>query len=194
MDIDIDVTPSFDVAKHFSTAVKASLVRDDKLASHPCGAYFQAIPTDPLSGLAAIPYEAAESLGFLKLDFLHINVYRHFKTRAELVELLKTPPPWDLMRSPTVVKQLFQLSKHHDLLQEIKPRSIEELADVLALIRPSKRNLVKMYERDRSAARRHLWHITEDDAYAFKKAHAVAYAMVIVLQLHLISAGIEVTA
>jgi DNA polymerase III alpha subunit len=193
VDIDIDVVPSFDVTRHFPTATKASVLNGDKLLSHPCGAYFQSIPSDPITKLAAIPYEQAEELGYFKLDFLHVNVYRHFKSREEIKELIKLDPPWELMKSPSVVSQLFQLGKHYDLLQELKPTSVQELADVLALIRPSKRNLIKLYQRDRKYTRTLLYTIDEGDAYAFKKAHAIAYALVVVLQLHLLGAGVEIS-
>lgn len=192
MDIDIDVRADFDSSKIFATSVKASVVKDDKLTPHPCGVYFQSMPIDPISKLAAIPYEQAEDLGFFKLDFLHIHTYANFVSKEEIRELIKVDPNWALLTIPSVVKQLFQISKHYELIQEIAPTSIEELADALAIIRPSKRGLINLYKTNRVAARRLLYMIDDGDAYGFKKAHAIAYALVIVLQLHLISAGIPI--
>jgi DNA polymerase III alpha subunit len=193
MDIDIDVVPTFDATYYFPTATKAAVISDGKQNPHPCGTYFQAIPKDPISKLAAIPYEQAEELGYFKIDFLHVNVYKHFKSHDEIKALIEIEPEWALLKSPNVVKQLFQLGKHYDLLQELKPSSILELADVQALIRPSKRNLVKLYQRDRKYARKLLYTIDDGDSYGFKKAHAIAYALVVVLQLHLIGAGIDLS-
>lgn len=118
-------------------------------------------------------------------------MYTHFTSHEEIRELLKHEPDWTLLRIPSVVQQLFQLGKHHELLDQVRPTSILELADCLALIRPQKRFLLKYYMADRDKTRRdHLYKHEEGDGYAFKKAHAIAYAMVIVLQLHLIKHGI----
>jgi hypothetical protein len=172
--------------------VKASLYKDEKLSPHPCGVYFQDIPTDPLTGLSAIPYETAEKLGYFKIDFLHVNVYEHFSSREEITELLKHEPDWELLLIPSVVAQLFQISKHHELLIQLKPRSIIELADVLALIRPQKRYLLKYYIEGPVETRKFLYKKEPgSEGYAFKKSHAVAYSLIICLQLHLIKGGIS---
>ena len=84
--------------------------------------------------------------------------------------------------------KLFQLSKHGDVLDAVRPRSVEELADVLALIRPGKKQLLKLYLSQREATRRILY-AKDESGYSFKKSHAIAYALVITLQLHLISTG-----
>jgi len=161
------------------------------LAPHPCGVYFQDVATDPITGLSAIPYEQAEELGCFKIDFLHVHVYDHFTSRAEIKELLKHEPDWGLLEIPSVVAQLFQVSKHHELLNQIKPKSIIELSDCLALIRPQKRFLLKYYLSNRVKARIDLYKQEPGSGYAFKKGHAISYAMVIVLQLHLIKFGIK---
>jgi hypothetical protein len=191
MDIDIDVPSSFDPVKVFDRVVRASLLKDKKLLPHPCGVYFQEVPTDPLTGLSAVPYAEAEHLGCFKIDFLHLHVYDHFSSREEIKELLKYPPDWDLLKIPSVVDQLFQLSKHYDLLQQVQPRSITELADCLALIRPQKRFILKYYLQDAARYRPELYKQDADGGYGFKKAHAIAYALVVVLQLHLIKGGIS---
>lgn len=192
MDIDIDVPSSFPIDRLFPNAVKASIYKDDKLTPHPCGVYFQELAKDPITGLAAIPYDLAEQTGAFKIDFLHLHVYDYFSSRAEITELINHDPDWSLLEIPSVVNQLFQVSKHGDLLAQVKPRSILELADCLTLIRPQKRFLLKYYLQDREKTRReHLYkHEDGEVGYGFKKAHAIAYAMVIVLQLHLIKGGV----
>lgn len=164
-------------------------MRDGELAPHPCGVYLQDVPKDPVTGLAAAPYELAEELNCFKVDFLHLGVYDSFTDRAELTRLVREEPDWKLLLIPSVVKQLFQLSKHADILQAVKPERIEELADCLALIRPQKRYLLDFYFKNQASCRKLLYTKEGGDGYAFKKAHAVAYALVIVLQLHLISKG-----
>lgn len=191
MDIDIDVVSNFDSKKIFPGSVKASLYRDEKLTPHPCGVYFQDVPTDPLTGLSAVPYERAEELGCFKIDFLHVHVYDHFTSREEIKELLKYDPDWSLLSIPSVVGQLFQLSKHYDLISQVKPSSVVQIADCLTLIRPQKRYMLKKYLEHPDKIREMLYKSESGDGYAFKKAHAVAYAMVIVLQLHLIKGGIK---
>ena len=149
------------------------------------------MPTDPISGLAAVPYDQAETLGCFKLDFLHLNVYRHFSSRNEITSLLEHDPDWTLLQIPSVVAQLFHVGKHADLLNEVKPNSLLALADCLALIRPQKRFLLRYYLENPAKTRaEHLYKHDEGDSYGFKKAHALAYAMVIVLQLHLIKHGV----
>lgn len=190
-DIDIDVPSTINPIDIFPNAVRASLYRDKKLSPHPCGVYFQDVPADPITGLAAVPYETAEDLGCFKIDFLHLKVYDYFSSKEEIDELLKHDPDWNLLEIPSVVNQLFQVSKHYDLISQIKPRSVQEMADVLALIRPQKRFMVKAYMQNQSKIRRELYRQDADSGYAFKKAHAIAYALVIVLQLHLIKGGIN---
>jgi hypothetical protein len=190
MDIDIDCKTDMDPTKVFANATKASMLREQALVPHPCGVYFQDVPVDHLTKLSAIPYDEAEELGYFKIDFLHLSVYDHFNSREEIKELIEIDPDWGLLLIPSVVQKLAQVSKHLDLLTQVKPTSIIELADVLALIRPQKRYVLPLYLRDRSKARAILYTKESGETYGFKKGHAIAYAMVIVLQLHLIKAGI----
>ena len=187
-DIDIDTPTSFKPSTIFPWT-RASLVKDGDLQPHPCGYYPQAIPVDQLTQLAAIPYAEAEEVGYYKIDFLHLGVYDHFQSRAEIEALLEVEPDWGLLLVPQEQKKLFQLSKHVEILDAVKPKNVEELADVLALIRPGKKNLLKLYLAQRDITRRSLY-AKDESGYSFKKSHAVAYALVIVLQLHLISAGL----
>jgi DNA polymerase III alpha subunit len=185
VDVDIDTSPAFRPENHFPNWVRAIVVRDGKIQPHPVGVYPQAIARDPFTGFAAIPYDEAEELGYLKVDFLHLNLYQHFKSRQEIEELLKKEPDWTLLQLPSTWPKLFQLSKHGDLLEKVKPKSVEELADCMALIRPGKKNLLGLYLKEREACRRVLY-AKDDEGYQFKKSHSLAYSLVVVLQLHLI--------
>lgn len=184
MDIDIDCSPDFKPEKYFPW-VRASVMKDGKVQPHPVGVYPQSMSIDPFTKLAAVPYEAAEELGYLKVDFLHLNFYSLFSSRSEIEDLLKKEPDWTLLQLPSTHPKLFQLSKHGDLLQKVKPKSIEEVSDCMALIRPAKKHLVGLYLKERDACRRILY-AKDDEGYSFKKSHSLAYSLVVVLQLHLI--------
>lgn len=190
MDIDIDLTPSFDPRTVFPQAIPASMVREGDLAKHPCGHYFQTIPVDEVTGWAAIPYEEAEVMGYFKIDFLHLSTLEYFENKREIRALLKRTPDWDLLLNEEHVQKLFQISKHHKIVSQIRPRSIQELADIVALIRPNKRHLLQEYKKNREKIRPQLYRQGSDDKSSFKRSHSVAYAMTIVLQLHLIEAGV----
>lgn len=188
MDIDIDFQTSFDPRKVFGQAVAASMVKNDDLVKHPCGHYFQNIPVDPVTSLAAIPYEEAELLGFFKIDFLHLSLLDAFESKTQIRQLLQKEPNWDLLQDSDCVSRLFQLSKHGELLRSVKPRSVQQVADCIALIRPGKKHLLSSYLEDPEGTRKILYQ-RETAGYSFKRSHAISYALTVVLQLHLIESG-----
>jgi hypothetical protein len=187
MDIDIDCQSTFDPTTLFDV-VQASMVKNGELVRHPVGVYFQEIPKDRITGLSAIPYDAAEEVGYFKIDFLHLSVLDSFGNKEEIRALSRIPPDWNLLSSKSIVSKLFQLANHYDIVTVVQPRSVQELADCVALIRPGKRNLLKGYLKDRVNVRPLLYEKT--DKYFFKRSHAIAYAVTIVLQLHLIKGGL----
>jgi DNA polymerase III alpha subunit len=166
------------------------MVKNGALVKHNCGHYFQQIPIDKVTGFAAIPYEEAEALGYFKIDFLHLSVLDSFDSKAEMREMLQREPDWSILLDESQVPKLFHVGKYADLLTRIKPNSVQQLADCLALIRPAKRYLLSKYMKDKDslATRRELYQKVEG-AYYFKKSHAISYALTITLQLHLISQG-----
>lgn len=189
MDIDIDVKTSFTPKELFdNTITHASIVENGKLKKHIVGNYFQNVPTDPITGLAAIPYDKAEQFGFIKIDILHLSVLDIFESKKEIKALLKKEPDWSLLLNKDVVSKLFHLSNHYDILKQIKPTCVLELADTLALIRPNKLCLIDKYIKDRDNVRKQLY--TKTDKSDLRKSHAIPYALLIVLQLHLIQANI----
>lgn len=190
IDIDIDFKPSFKPSDTFPTVVAASMVQHDELVKHPCGQYFQHIAVDNVTGLAAIPYKDAANLGFFKIDFLHLSVLDYFESKDEIRALLSAPPDWSLLMDEQCVSKLFQINKHYELVKSLRPQSVIELADVIAMIRPNKRQFIEQYKRNKQQARPLLYRKQDEDKSSFKKSHAVAYASTIVLQLHLIKAGI----
>ena len=190
MDVDIDFPTSFDPLDIFKTATRASRVQDGELKKHNAGIYFQNIPVDHQTGFAAIPFKQAQEMDYFKIDFLHLSFLDNFGSKREIRALLQKEPDWLLMQSPEVISKLFQIHNHIETVQRIKPQSTQELADCIAIIRPGKRYLLEAYLKDRNAVRPHLYTKPEDGRAYFKKPHAISYALTIILQLHLIKAGI----
>jgi hypothetical protein len=188
MDIDIDTQSDFNPKSIFSDAILASMVEKGELIKHHVGLYFQKIAQDPQTGLAAIPFREAEDIGYFKVDMLHLSALDNFDSKEEIRALVRIDPDWTLLQIPSVVKKLDQIKNHFEVIDAVKPKSIMELADCIALIRPGKRYLLNAYIKDKDAIRRELYRRT--DKYYFKKPHAVAYAATIALQLHLVKAGL----
>lgn len=183
-DIDIDIPTGVDITTIFPEFVQASRVEKGKLVPHPCGGYFASVPIDPVTGLCATPFGDAEEYGWTKIDFLHLSLLNTIESRDDLLQLVDTEPDWDLLQDPNVVAGLFQLKNSYDFVKQMKPRSVEDLADVIAIIRPEKRHLLDRYVADKNRTRKVLFQIGEEGAGSFKKAHAIAYALMIVLQLN----------
>ena len=181
-DIDVDLQNRqqiLDVIKH----VPATLGDGKK---HNTGVYCQPIPVNPLTGCASIDYKTAEARGYFKIDFLNVSAYNGVKNEEHLVRLLNAEPLWDLLGEKEVCDQLFHVNGYHDLVKRLQPRSVVELAMFLALLRPGKKHLIPVCEKEGfEAIKDEIW-VKTDDAYFFKKSHAISYASVIVVQLNLI--------
>lgn len=187
MDIDIDVSDN-KLAREILHGIRASIVENSELKPHIVGMYFQNIPIDKITNLAAIPYEEAEELGYFKIDILNLAILENFTNKNQIRKLLKIEPNWRLLQDVDVIPKLFHLSKHASVLKKVKPKSVEELADVLALIRPNKKHLIDKYITNKVETRKELY--KKVDASDLRKSHAIPYALLIVLQLHLIEAEI----
>ena len=184
-DIDIDFPDrkkALDVIQH----IPASIESNGTFKKHNTGVYCHSIPYNPLTDTASIEYKAAEDRGYFKIDFLNVNAYADVRDEEHLVQLLNTDPLWDLLAEKEVCDQLFHINGYHNLVAELKPNSVLELAMVLAMIRPGKKHLIPICKQQGfQSINDEIWTKTED-AYFFKKAHAVSYASVIVVQLNLI--------
>ena len=186
MDVDIDFADN-KYEKHFKF-IRASRINKDQLVKHNVGVYFQDIPIDNTTGLSAIPYKDAEDIGYLKLDFLHLDLLKYFDNNDQIERLSNIEPDWSLLESEENVKKLFQIHRSFWLINQIKPQNIEELADCLALVRPGKKQLIYKYLENKHEIRKILY--IKDNNFSFKRSHAIAYATTIVLQLHLLKSGI----
>jgi DNA polymerase III alpha subunit len=86
---------------------------------------------------------------------------------------------------------IFHVNGYHDLVARLKPRSIEQLAMFLALLRPGKKHLISICEeKGFQSIADEIW-TKNEDAYTFKKAHAISYAHAIVVQMNYICAGLN---
>ena len=182
-DVDIDFFDRDGVLKLFKHT-PASIIKDDKIEKHKTGVYFHAIPSDPINGYATLDYKKAEDRGYFKIDCLNVNIYKNVKSEQELVELMIEEPDWDMLKDTKVVENLFHLNGHYNIVSKLEPKNIEQLAAVLAIIRPAKR--VLMY-KDWTDILKEVWVKPADGSYFFKKSHAVAYAHAIVVQMNLIA-------
>jgi len=187
-DIDIDFadrTKALDLIKHIPASIKE---KDGTFKKHNTGVYCHSIPYNPISGLANIDHKTAEDRGYFKIDFLNVGVYNGVKDEEHLKRLMETEPLWDLLEQDDFINLLFHINGHGPILRQKKPKSIEQLAAILAMIRPAKRYLI---DKDWTEIFQEVWKKPETDEYYFKKAHAVAYAVAIVVQMNLICEGIS---
>ena len=181
MDVDIDFFNK-DRALEVFDHITASRLENNEIKPHNTGIYVTSIPVDPLTNLSTIDYREAEKRGYFKIDFLNVSVYKGVKNEDHLISLMNTEPTWELLEDTEFSDKLFHLNGHSDILKEMKPKSVEQLAAVLAMIRPAKRYLVgqpwsKVFEE--------IW-IKPDNEYYFKHGHAISYAFAIVVQMNLI--------
>jgi hypothetical protein len=186
-DIDIDFADrelALKLIKHTTAAINDN----GTFKKHNTGVYCTAIPYNPLTGLSTIDYKEAEARGYFKIDFLNVGVYKDIQSEEELIKLMNTEPLWDLLLQDEFTDLLFHINGHGTVLREMKPTSIEQLAAVLAVIRPAKRYLIG---KDWSSIEAEVWQKPEGDEYYFKKAHAISYATAIVVQMNKICEGIS---
>jgi DNA polymerase III alpha subunit len=181
-DIDIDFVDRTKALKLFDHVV-ASRLDQDKLTKHNTGVYLHEVPVDAVSGLCEIPYDSAEEQGYFKIDFLNVGIYKDIKSENHLIDLMTKEPLWNLLEDDGFTNLLFHINGHGDVLRKTKPRDIEQLAAVLAMIRPAKRHLIG---KSWSEIMSEIWIPPTDNQYFFKKSHAVAYATAIVVQMNLI--------
>lgn len=182
MDIDIDFADRKSALNKFRHVI-ASRHSEDGSVAHNTGIYVQNIPTDPVTNLSTIDYKEAESRGYFKIDFLNASVYEGIRDKKHLLELMNTEPLWDLLEQDDFTNLLFHVNGHGTILRKMKPRSVEQLAAVLAIIRPAKRHLIG---QDWTMVMNEVWTKPTNNDFYFKKAHAIAYAQVIVVQMNLI--------
>jgi hypothetical protein len=181
-DIDIDFIDRDQALKLFEH-IPASRIDNGKLVKHNTGVYLHEVPVDAVSGLCQLPYEQAEDEKYFKIDFLNVGIYKGVRDEEHLVHLMNQEPLWDLLVQDEFVNLLFHLNGHGDIIRKTLPTSVEQLSAVLAMIRPAKRYLIG---KDWTTITTEVWTKPETGDYYFKKSHATAYAVAIVVQMNLI--------
>ena len=183
-DIDIDFADRnkvLDKIKHIPAAI-------DAFKKHNTGVYCHPIPYNPLTRMSSIEYKEAEKRGYFKIDFLNVSIYKDVRDETHLKTLMETEPLWDLLEQDDFSNLLFHINGHGAILRQMKPKTIPQLAAVLAMIRPAKRYLIG---KDWDSVMTEIWTKPEGDEYFFKKSHATAYAVAIVVQMNLVCEGIS---
>lgn len=180
-DIDIDVIDRKEILK-LIPHVKASRLQNDTLVEHGPGIHVQRISANHEINLSNIPYEEAEERCYWKLDILNNPTpYENIKHKAEIRNILETFDCWELFEYKEIVEQLFHIRNHADFVVELKPKSIDDLAFILALIRPWGQKLLSM-NLSQEEFNKEIWN-PKEGIVGFKKSHAFAYAAAIIVQV-----------
>lgn len=157
---------------------------NDKFEKHTTGVYFQNIPRDPTTNISTIDHRIANEYGYFKIDFLNVNMYEGVKSEAHLLELLDREPPWDFFQYEEITDKLFHLNGYSHLLKRFPPKSVEDIAIILAMIRPAKAYL---QSASWDQVCREIWDKKLDRTdFSFKRQHAISYALAIVVNLNLL--------
>ena len=181
-DIDLDFFDRDSVLEKFKH-IKASREEKDELKKHNTGVYFHNAPMDPFTERCTLDHKVADERGYFKIDMLNVHIYEHVKSEEHLNKLLSKEPIWELLTHEEFSNNLFHVAGHSTLLKEMEPRSLEQLAACLAIIRPAKRNLVG---QSWDTVMKNVWTKPTDDSYYFKKSHATAYALSVIVHMNLL--------
>jgi hypothetical protein len=182
-DVDIDMANREDFLRLVNHTPASIKHEDGTYSKHNTGVYFQTIPSFPLEGFSSIEYETAEEDGWFKVDVLNNGIYKDVRDEAHITELMNIEPLWDLLEHEEFVSQLFHISNYSNILAQYKPTSVEQLAMILAIIRPGKKHLIG---KSWNEITKQVWVKPTDGSYYFKHSHAIAYAVAIVVQMNLI--------
>jgi hypothetical protein len=181
-DIDIDVANReqlLSIIDHTSATMRES--KGNK--KHGSGIYVTDVPYDAVKNTASIDHVAAEARGYVKLDLLNMSLYKNVRSFEHLEQLMKEPD-WSMLSDRSFVENIIQINKHYStLIRMPEPiNSIPRMAMFLAVIRPAKRHLIGL---PWSEVAKTIWDMDED-GYVFKKAHALAYSHLVVVNMNLL--------
>lgn len=181
-DIDIDFHDR-DQVLNLIKHIPASIIEKNEIKKHKTGVYFQNIPVNPFLNIASIDYKEAELRGYFKIDLLNVHLYKDIKNEDHLISLMNKEPIWELLEQDEFVNLLFHINGYGHILKKLKPKSVEQLAAILAMIRPAKRYLI---DKDWNTILKEVWIKPDSSEYYFKKSHSISYAIAIVVQMNLI--------
>jgi len=186
-DIDIDFADRDDILKLIEHT-SARQDREDGVRKHNSGVYVTEIPYDPINDCASIDYETADDRGYVKIDFLNVNVYKLIKDQEHYNRMLAQEPNWARLKDPEFVEKIIHIGNHYELIKDLEVNSIPRMAMFLALIRPGKRHLLG---KDWATIAEDIWTVPDDGSYYFKKAHAVSYAVLVALHMNLLDESLR---
>ena len=184
-DIDIDVGDRDTVLELFPHT-PAVILRNGEYVKHNTGVYVTDTPEDPFTGYASIDHKVAEDRGYMKIDMLNLGLYTEVRNEQHLDQLLAQEPAWERLYDKDFCGKLIHIGNHYDTLIKMPEavNTIEKLAMFLAVIRPAKRHLIG---KPWTEVEKTVWKKPTDDSYYFKKAHAVSYSHLVVVNVNLIS-------
>ena len=187
-DIDIDFADR-DLVLDLIQHTPARQLVQGQVRRHNSGVYVTDIPRDPINGCAAIDYEQAEQRGYFKIDLLNMSVYQLVKNPAHYQEMLSAAPPWDRLWQDTAwAQQLVHVGNYADLLRNMRPSTIPQMAAFISIIRPGKAHLQNQAWANVFAS---VWDGDDSQGYTFKKSHSLSYAMLVVLHMNLLNQDVE---
>lgn len=182
-DIDIDFGDRqriLDLIRH----IPARQETDGVARRHNSGVYVQPIPGDPITGTAAIDYQAAERRGYFKIDFLNMTVYQLIRDPDHYQTMLDQEPNWPrLWQDPAWASQLVHVGSYTGLLATMRPDSIPRMAAFISVIRPGKAHL---QNKDWAQVFESVWDGDSSQGYTFRKSHSISYAKLVALHMNLL--------
>ena len=182
-DVDIDIQAHVDKTQFGVRAIQYN-EREEIITNH-VGVYINSnMPIDQSTGNAAIDYETAEKLGFIKIDLITNNSCNLFDSKEDLLNCINTEPNWDLFQDQNVVEKLPQIHRQFDIISSLNIKNINDLADAIALIRPGKIHLKDSYIKNKEKVRENLFRKPNNGLPYYKKSHAYAYATLIIAVLN----------
>lgn len=186
-DIDIDLADRNQLLQLIN-AVPARQMHQGQVRRHNSGVYVTDIPYDPMHECAAIDYEAAEELGYFKIDLLNMSVYQLIKNPEHYQQMLDATPPWErLWTDPEWAGQLAHVGNYTELLRTMRPDSIPRMAAFIAIIRPGKAHL---QNKPWSEVFESIWDGNDTKGFVFKKSHSVSYAALVTLHMNLLNQSV----
>jgi hypothetical protein len=186
-DIDLDFANREAVLKLIQHTPARQTVQG-QVRRHNSGVYVTDIPLDPVNHCAAIDYEAAEQLGYFKIDLLNMSVYQLITSPEHYATAVATEPEWTrLWQEPAWAQQLAHVGNYTDLLNAMRPDSIPRMAAFISIIRPGKAHLQR---QPWDVVFESVWDGDESRGYTFKHAHAISYAALVALHMNLLSPSV----
>jgi hypothetical protein len=185
-DVDIDLSDR-DRALIGLKHTASSIITKNEIKKHNTGVYFHQVPIDPVTGACSIDYQDAKEARFYKIDLLNVNVYKDVRDEDHLIKLMTTPPDWKKLYNKEYFSKLIHIGNHYDILCKMPEPldSIDRMAMFLAIIRPGKKELINKTWDEISKT---VWlKDLNSKNYAFSKAHAIAYAHLLIVHMNLIN-------